>query len=66
MFPPKTMPKMLESKREREIKKYSTQTTNPENSSTLVDFGAVDDDGQYEIEKIRVRVCGRPIHKYPS
>ena len=33
-------------------------------STTFVDFGDVDDQQQYSIKKIRVKVCGRFIYNY--
>lgn len=66
MFRSKGMPKVWSSKREQAIQKKRTKTLNPENGSTFIDFGAIDDSGQYVTRRIRVKVCGRYIYNYPS
>ena len=34
--------------------------------STLIDFGTLDNEGRFKSRKMRVKVCGRHIHNYPS
>ncbi|KAH0184924.1 hypothetical protein KCV03_g8576, partial [Aureobasidium melanogenum] len=59
--------KNVKTKREKELKEKRERTM-PDNmdSTTFVDFGDVDDQQQYRIKKIRVKVCGRFIYNYPS
>lgn len=56
--------KQFQTDREKSIK-ASREKSMPEGfgekSSTFVDFGDIDDNGQYRIKKIRVKVCGRWI-----
>ena len=33
---------------------------------TLIDFGDIDDEGKFKSKKMRVKICGRYIHNYPS
>lgn len=57
--------KNVKTKREKELKEKRERTM-PDNmdSTTFVDFGDVDDQQQYRIKKIRVKVCGRFIYNY--
>ena len=32
----------------------------------FIDFGEVDDEGQFKVKKIRIKICGRSIWNYPS
>ncbi|KAI4730719.1 hypothetical protein E4T49_01497 [Aureobasidium sp. EXF-10728] len=59
--------KNVKTKREKELKEKREQTmVDNMDSTTFVDFGDVDDQQQYHIKKIRVKVCGRFIYNYPS
>ena len=60
------IPKTWVSKREKELQGHRKQAMELENGAGFVDFGHIDDEGQYRIRKIRVRVCGRYIYDYPS
>jgi hypothetical protein len=61
MFPVKS----VKTKREKEIKEKREKTmADALDSTTFVDFGDVDDQQQYHIKKIRVKVCGRFIYNY--
>ncbi|TIA42207.1 hypothetical protein D6C79_07093, partial [Aureobasidium pullulans] len=63
MFPVKN----VKTKREKEIKEKREKTMQDnQDRTTFVDFGDVDDQQQYRIKKIRVKVCGRFIYNYPS
>lgn len=46
--------------------KYKIMTGDDGLGSTYVDFGRIDDQVQYQVKKIRVKVCGRYIYNYPS
>ena len=61
-----SIPKNWVSKREKELRKHREQTMELNNGAGLVNFGSIDDEGQYKIKKIRVKVCGRYIYNYPS
>ena len=61
-----SIPKTWVSKREKELKKHREQTMELNSGASFVDFGTIDDEGQYKIKKIRVKVCGRYIYNYPS
>jgi hypothetical protein len=61
-----SIPKNWVSKREKELKKHREQTMELNSGASFVDFGSIDDEGQYQIKKIRVKVCGRYIYNYPS
>ena len=37
-----------------------------EKGKTLIDFGDVDDEGNFRSKKMRVKICGRYIYNYPS
>lgn len=57
--------KNVKTKREKELKEKREQTMQDNmDSTTFVDFGDVDDQQQYRIKKIRVKVCGRFIYNY--
>jgi hypothetical protein len=57
--------KNVKTKREKELKEKREQTMQDNmDSTTFVDFGDVDDQQQYRIKKIRVKVCGRYIYSY--
>jgi hypothetical protein len=57
--------KNVKTKREKELKEKREQTMQDNmDSTTFVDFGDVDDQQQYRIKKIRVKVCGRYIYNY--
>lgn len=61
MFPVKN----VKTKREKEIKEKREKTMQDnQDRTTFVDFGDVDDQQQYRIKKIRVKVCGRFIYNY--
>ena len=68
MFPrfPGSIPRNWVSKREKELRKHREQTMELNNGASFVDFGSIDDEGQYQIKKIRIKVCGRYIYDYPS
>ena len=61
MFPVKN----LKTKREKEMKEKREKTMpDTMDPTTFVDFGEVDDQQQYHIKKIRVKVCGKFIYNY--
>lgn len=61
MFPVKN----VKTKREKEIKEKREKTMpDTMDPTTFVDFGDVDDQQQYHIKKIRVKVCGKFIYNY--
>jgi hypothetical protein len=61
-----SVPKTWNSKREKKLRKHRELTMELESGASFVDFGSIDDEGQYRIKKIRVKVCGRYIYNYPS
>ena len=61
-----SIPKNWVSKREKELRKHREQTMELNKGASFVDFGSIDDERQYQIKKIRVKVCGRYIYNYPS
>src|SRR5277367_539868 len=61
-----SIPKNWVPKREKELRKHREQTMELNSGASFVDFGSIDDEGQYQIKKIRVKVCGRYIYNYPS
>ncbi|PIA96173.1 hypothetical protein CB0940_10666 [Cercospora beticola] len=46
--------------------KQSKKRTVYNEGATRVDFGDIDDNGQFQSKKIRIRVCGKTIWNYPS
>ncbi|KAI9736221.1 MAG: hypothetical protein M1834_001107 [Cirrosporium novae-zelandiae] len=32
----------------------------------MIDFGEVDDEGEFRVKKMRVKICGKSIYNYPS
>jgi hypothetical protein len=60
------IPKNWVSKREKELRERREQTMELNSGASFVDFGSIDDERQYQIKKIRVKVCGRYIYNYPS
>ena len=67
---PTFAPRQYRTKREKKIKERRERTLfdeqgNPD-AATFVDFGNIDDQQQYRVKKIRVKVCGRYIWNYPS
>jgi len=64
--PGDSIPKNWVSKREKELRKHREQTMELNSGASFVNFGSIDDEGQYQIKKIRVKVCGRYIYNYPS
>lgn len=70
MFPRRMFPqKSFQTSREK-ILRSTREKTMPDGlndlSTSFVDFGHVDDEGQYRIKNVRVKVCGRWIYNYPS
>jgi hypothetical protein len=61
-----SVPKIWNSKREKKLRKHRELTMELDSGASFVDFGSIDDEGQYRIKKIRVKVCGRYIYNYPS
>jgi hypothetical protein len=61
-----SIPKNWVSKREKELRKHREQIMELNSGASFVNFGNIDDEGQYQIKKIRVKVCGRYIYNYPS
>ncbi|KAL0258469.1 hypothetical protein SLS55_005962 [Diplodia seriata] len=59
------IPRKYQTKREKALKDARQKTFGTE-AGTLVDFGDIDDQGQYNVKKIRVKVCGKYIYNYPS
>ncbi|OJD29348.1 mfs allantoate protein [Diplodia corticola] len=59
------IPRIYQTKREKALKDARQKTFGAE-AGTFVDFGDIDDRGQYNIRKIRVKVCGKYIYNYPS
>lgn len=37
-----------------------------EKPSTIIDFGDLDEEGEFKSKKVRVKICGRYIYNYPS
>ena len=60
------IPKNWVSKREKKLRKHREQTMELDSGASFVNFDSIDDEGQYQIKKIRVKVCGRYIYNYPS
>lgn len=62
---PKTrLPVRYRTAREKKLQQRKSQVD--PSKGAIVDFGDIDDAGQYEMKKIRVKVCGRYIYNYPS
>lgn len=43
-----------------------SQSLNPDQAKTMIDFGDIDDESKFKSKKMRVRICGRYIYNYPS
>ncbi|KAK8224470.1 hypothetical protein HDK77DRAFT_385847 [Phyllosticta capitalensis] len=60
------IPRHFQTDREKNLIKSRKNLMKEDGNSTLVDFGDIDDAGQYKVRKIRVKVCGKWIYNYPS
>lgn len=61
----RVIPRSYQTKREKALKERRDKTMG-DAGGAIVDFGDIDDQGQYRIKKIRVKVCGKWIYNYPS
>ncbi|EKG18620.1 hypothetical protein MPH_04093 [Macrophomina phaseolina MS6] len=59
------IPRSYQTKREKALMERRAKTLEG-TGGAIVDFGSIDDQGQYHIRKIRVKVCGKWIYNYPS
>lgn len=57
------IPRSYQTKREKALNQRRDKMLT---GGAIVDFGDIDDQGQYRIKKIRVKVCGKWIYNYPS
>ncbi|KAB2572944.1 hypothetical protein DBV05_g8399 [Lasiodiplodia theobromae] len=62
---PNAIPRSYQTKREKALKDKRDKAIGA-GAGAMVDFGDIDDRGQYHIKKIRVKVCGKYIYNYPS
>ena len=46
--------------------RFEDQSNPEDKGKTWIDFGDVDDGGNFETKKVRVKICGRYIYNYPS
>ncbi|KAJ9616708.1 hypothetical protein H2200_000427 [Cladophialophora chaetospira] len=71
------LPEVWQSKREKGIQTTAPQAppglqhhleqqAKAENQGTTIDFGNLDDKGEFQKANIRVKICGRYIYNYPS
>nr|ATA58189.1 mfs allantoate [Neofusicoccum kwambonambiense] len=59
------IPRSYQTKREKALMERRERSMGTM-GGTMIDFGDIDDQGQYHIKKIRVKVCGKYIYNYPS
>ncbi|KAF2136281.1 uncharacterized protein K452DRAFT_322524 [Aplosporella prunicola CBS 121167] len=60
------LPESWQSQREKEMPATRQRSMPDAAGQDTVDFGQIDDAGQYRIKRIRVKVCGKWIYNYPS
>ena len=46
--------------------RFEAQSNPEDKGKTWIDFGNVDDEGNFKSKKMRVKICGRYIYNYPS
>ena len=44
----------------------SAKAAEQSSQGAYVDFGEIDDEAQFKVKKIKVKICGRSIWNYPS
>jgi hypothetical protein len=65
LFPLRSaLPKSYQTKREKAI--IARREKEPVSTGGIVNFGDIDDQKQYRIRKVRIKVCGRYIYNHPS
>ncbi|KAL9633520.1 MAG: hypothetical protein Q9164_004648, partial [Protoblastenia rupestris] len=71
--PRRKIPEIWSSDREKRIaqRKHMPQAfmedlVDQDTGNTLIDFGEVDDGGNFKSRKIRIKLCGKYIYNYPS
>ena len=76
---PGDAPNVWHSKREKQLQRQQAlrenggpgasnelQKENSKGPGDYIDFGEIDDNGQFKVKKIRIKICGRHIWNYPS